>query len=43
MQGAVEMAGEESDSGKTTYTMIATILMVGLLSFGVLNLFGILR
>lgn len=33
----------DSDSGNKTYTMIAAILMVCLLAFGLLNTFGVLR
>ena len=33
----------ENDSGSKTYTMVAGALMIGLLAFGMLHTFGILR
>jgi hypothetical protein len=43
LEGALEFMPTEDSTGNTTYTMIAGLLMVGLLTFGMLHTFGILR
>jgi hypothetical protein len=43
LEGDLEFMSKEDASGSNTYMMIAGLLMVGLLTFGMLHTFGILR
>jgi hypothetical protein len=43
LEGALEFMSTEDTSGNPTYTMIAGLLMVGLLTFGMLHTFGVFR
>jgi hypothetical protein len=43
LEGALEFMPTEDTSGSTTYMMVAGLLMVGLLTFGMLHTFGVFR
>jgi hypothetical protein len=43
LEGDLEFMSTEDSSGSTMYTMVAGLLMVCLLTFGMLHTFGVLR